>query len=451
VGTPIQISGKGVPYRAKSEELYMSKTPKYSWIILLFLVLSGMINQVDKIIIGLVSVPLMKELHLSPSQWGVVGSSFFWFFTFSSIILGGMADSRNTKKMLTWISLVWLIVQFATPFVSSLSLLLLTRMILGAGEGPAPALSTAIMGKWFPKHRYGIGFGAVLLGTTGGSAIASPLLISLIDNYGWRSAFIAMGILGLIVLVLWIIFGKENPQEIGLPSIHREVQESSSLSKVSWRQFIPHLLSKNFILTVLCGGCAYWLLSVQAVWFPAYFTKIQQFNGQTLKLAVSLPFLFAAFCQFGFALLSDRLYRKTGDIRKARINLAGLMMVLSALCIYLANTVNSTSMSIIFFTLAPGFAYVILSLAPAILMEFFSPQNIGKAQGTFIALASIASIIAPLVFGNLIQNAATEAIGYGFAFQASSLGMLIIGLLFWIGVRPAKQSHTMIEAEEKIS
>jgi MFS family permease len=429
----------------------MSKTPKYSWIILVFLVLSGMINQVDKIIIGLVSVPLMKELHLSPSQWGVVGSSFFWFFTFSSIILGGMADSKNTKKMLTWISFVWLIVQFATPFVSSLSLLLLTRMILGAGEGPAPALSTAIMGKWFPKHRHGIGFGAVLLGTTGGSAIASPLIISLIDQYGWRSAFIAMGILGLIVLVLWMIFGKESPKEIGLSAIHQKEQQSSSLSKVSWRQFLPHLLSKNFILTVLCGGCAYWLLSVQAVWFPAYFTKVQHFNGQTLKLAVSLPFLFAAFCQFGFALLSDRLYRKTGDIRKARINLAGLMMILSALCIYLANAASSTAISILFFTLAPGFAYVILSLAPAILMEFFSPQNIGKAQGTFIALASIASIIAPLVFGNLIQNAATEAIGFGFAFQTSSLGMLIIGLLFWIGVRPVKQSNSLIEAEVRVS
>ncbi|MEI2472167.1 MFS transporter, partial [Peribacillus frigoritolerans] len=334
----------------------MTSTPKYSWIILLFLVLSGMINQVDKIIIGLVSVPLMKELHLSPTQWGVVGSSFFWFFTFSSIILGGMADSKNTKKMLTWMSLIWMIVQFFTPFVSSLSMLLLTRMILGAGEGPAPALSTAIMGKWFPKHRHGIGFGAVLLGTTGGSAIASPLLISLIDHYGWRSAFIAMGILGLIVLVLWMIFGKESPQEIGCPSIQHKEQPSSSLSKVSWSQFLPHLISKNFILIVLCGGCAYWLLSVQAVWLPAYFTKIQHFNGQTLKLAVSLPFLFAAFFQLGFAILSDRLYRKTGDIRKARINLAGITMMLSALCLYLANAVNSSAMSILFFTLAPGFA-----------------------------------------------------------------------------------------------
>lgn len=429
----------------------MARTPKYSWVILLFLVLSGMINQVDKIIIGLASVPIMKELNISPAQWGIVGSSFFWFFTFSSIILGGMADSKNTKKMLTWMSLIWLTVQFATPFVSSLSLLVLTRMILGAGEGPAPALSTAIIGKWFPKHRYGIGFGAVLLGTTGGSAIASPILISLIDQYGWRSAFIAMGILGLIVLVLWQIFGKESPIDIGVPSFHQKEQQSSTLSKVSWREFLPHLLSKNFILTVLCGGCAYWLLSVQAVWFPAYFTKIQEFDGQTLKLAVSLPFLFAAICQVGIAILSDRLYRKTGDIRKARINLAGFMMMISALCIYLANASNVTSLSILFFTLAPGFAYVILSLAPAILMEFFSPQNIGKAQGTFIALASTTSIIAPLVFGYLIQYAATEALGFDYAFQVTSLGMFIIGLVFLIGVRPVKKDHSLIEADQQVS
>ncbi|MFJ8265351.1 MFS transporter [Peribacillus asahii] len=425
----------------------MTSTPRYSWIILLFLVLSGMVNQVDKIIIGLVSVPVMKELELSPSQWGVVGSSFFWAFTFSSLLLGGMADSKNKKKMLSWMSLIWLLIQFATPFVSSMSVLVLMRIILGAGEGPAPALSTAIMGKWFPKHRHGIGFGAVLLGTTGGSAIASPLLISLIEQYGWRSAFIAMGVIGLIVLVLWQIFGKESPQEIGYPSFHQENEQSSSLSKVSWREFLPHLISKNFILVVLCGGCAYWLLAVQAVWFPAYFTNIQQFNGQTLQLAVSLPFLFAAFCQIGFAIFSDWMYRKTGDIRKARINLAGFMMVLSAVCVYLGNAADSTAMAILFFSLAPGFAYVILSLAPAILMEFFSPQNIGKAQGTFIALASSTSIIAPLVFGYLIQHSATAAMGYGYAFQASAVGMLIIGILFWMGVRPAKPSDITIQSD----
>ncbi|MBN6188708.1 MFS transporter [Aneurinibacillus sp. BA2021] len=428
----------------------MPSTPKYSWIILLFLVLSGMINQVDKIIIGLVSVPLMKELDLRPSEWGVVGSSFFWFFVLSSIVLGGMADSKNTKNMLTWMSIVWLIVQFATPFVSSLSMLVFTRMILGAGEGPAPALSTAIIGKWFPKHRHGIGFGAVLLGTTGGSAIASPLLMSLIDQYGWRSAFVFMGILGLITLVLWVIFGKESPQEMGLPSFDQKEPNSFLLAKVSWREFVPYLLSKNFVFTVLCGGCAYWLLSVQAVWFPAYFSKIQQFDGQTLKLAVALPFLFAAFCQLGFSMLSDWLYRKTGNIRKARINLAGLMMVLSAVCLYLANVVGSSGLTILFFTLAPGFSYVILSLAPAILMDFFSPKNIGKAQGMFIALSSSTSIIAPLAFGYLIQYAATEAIGYEYAFRATSFVMFVIGLLFWCGVRPAKKNHTAIPSEEQV-
>ncbi len=408
-----------------------------------------MINQVDKIIIGLVSVPLMKELHLSPSQWGIVGSSFFWFFTFASFILGGMADTKNTKKMFTWISFVWLLVQFATPFVSSLSLLVMTRMVLGAGEGPAVAISTSIIGKWFPNHRHGIGFGAVLFGATIGPAIASPLLISLINGYGWRSAFIAMGLVGLIVAILWLIFGKESPKEIGLPAFEQEEKHSLIHSKVSWRQFLPYLFSKNFIFTVLCAGCAYWLLSVQAVWFPAYFTKVQHFDGKTLKLAVSLPFLFAALCQIGFALLSDRLYRKSGDIRKARINVAGITMVLSAICLYLANALSSSSISILFFILAPGFGIVILTLAPAMLMDFFSPKNIGKAQGTYVALSSSTSIIAPLVFGYLIQYAGTEAIGYGYGFQVTSLIMFVTGLLFWTIVRPAKQSQTTVKPEEQ--
>ncbi|QIZ10948.1 MFS transporter [Priestia megaterium] len=409
-----------------------------------------MVNQIDKIIIGLVSVPLMKELQLSPSQWGVIGSSFFWFFTLSSLIIGGMADSKNTKKMFTWVMFIWLVVQFTTPFVSSLSLLMFSRMILGAGEGPVNAISISIIGKWFPKHRHGIGFAAVLFGIAIGPAVASPLLISLISQYGWRSAFIAMGITGFIVLVLWMIFGKESPKEIGLPTIEQEDMNSFIPSKVSWSQFLPHLLSKNFIFTVLCAGCAYWLVTVQAVWFPAYFTNIKHFDGKILKMAVSLPFLFAAICQIVFALISDRIYRKTGDIRKARVNFAGISMVLSAICLYLGSVVNSSAISILFFTLAPGFAIVILSLAPAMLIEFFSTKNIGKAQGTYVALSSSTSIFAPVIFGNFIQNSGTEAIGYGYGFLVTSLVMFVSGLLFWAIVRPAKQTNTSIKAEEQV-
>ncbi|KQU19210.1 hypothetical protein ASG65_24795 [Bacillus sp. Leaf13] len=427
----------------------MSSTPKYSWIILLFVVFNAMINQIDKILIGLVSVPLMKELDLSASQWGLVGSSFYLFFTLTSILIGGMADSRNPKKLLFWMSIIWLTVQFSTPFISSFSLLILTRMILGAGEGPASPVVTTMLGKWFPKHRHGISYAAVLFGTMMGPAIAAPLLISMIDKYGWQSPFVTMGIVGLIWLGFWFFYGKASPQEIGLPSFDQV--EKHSFSKVSWRQFIPHLFSKNYILLVLAGGCAYWLVSVQSVWYPAYFSTVQQFSGQKLKLAVTLPFLFAAFSQFGFAMLSDWLYRKTGDIRKARVNLASFMMILSAICLYLGSVVSSSSISILCFTLAPGLGGVTLSLTPSILMDLFSPQNIGKAQGAYIALSNMGSMIAPLVFGYLIQYAATEALGYHYAFQASAFGMMIIGVLFWIGVRPAKPSHTTIKAEEDAS
>ncbi|KON88807.1 hypothetical protein AF332_19710 [Sporosarcina globispora] len=427
----------------------MSSTPKYSWIILLFAVLIAMINQIDKILIGLVSVPLMKELHLSASQWGLVGSSFYWFFSITSILLGGMADSKNPKKLFIWMSLIWLTVQFATPFVSSFSLLILTRIILGVGEGPASPVVTTMLGKWFPKHRHGISYAAVLFGTMMGPAIASPLLISLTDQYGWRSAFIAMGVVGLIWLGFWLFYGKACPQEIGLPSFDQVEKHSCTISKVSWRQFIPHLFSKNYILTVLAGGCAYWLVSVQSVWYPAYFSTVHQFSGQTLKLAVALPFLFAAFSQIGFAMLSDWLYQKTGDIRKARVTLASCMMVISAIYLYLGSVVSSNAISILCFTFAPGFGMVILSLAPSILMDLFSPQNIGKAQGAYIALSNTGSMIAPIVFGYFIQYAASETLGYHYAFQASAFGMIIIGVLFGIGVRPTKQIHSTIKTEEE--
>ena len=63
-----------------------------------------MINQVDKIIIGLVSVPLMKELHLSPSQWGVVEVPSFGSLPFPLSFLAAWPIPKIRKKCVLWMS-----------------------------------------------------------------------------------------------------------------------------------------------------------------------------------------------------------------------------------------------------------------------------------------------------------------------------------------------------------
>ena len=67
---------------------------------LVMLFVLGAINFADKAVLGLAAIPIIKELHLSPAQYGVVSGSLFWLFSLSSVLVTAWADVVGTKKIL---------------------------------------------------------------------------------------------------------------------------------------------------------------------------------------------------------------------------------------------------------------------------------------------------------------------------------------------------------------
>ena len=73
-------------------------------------------------------------------------------------------------------AIVWALVQFSTLFISSFTALLITRIILGAGEGPAYSLAMTAASKWLPKEKLGVGLTLVSVGGPLGVAISAPFI-----------------------------------------------------------------------------------------------------------------------------------------------------------------------------------------------------------------------------------------------------------------------------------
>src|SRR6266581_116690 len=111
---------------------------------------SSLSPSADKAVLGLAAIPIIKELHLSAVQYGVVSGSLFWLFSLSSVLVTAWADVVGTKKILALLATIWALAQFATVFVTSFLGLLLTRMVLGAGEGPSYGTSVTSASKWLP-------------------------------------------------------------------------------------------------------------------------------------------------------------------------------------------------------------------------------------------------------------------------------------------------------------
>jgi hypothetical protein len=105
---------------------------KGAWTIVVLLFFFMLINFADKVIIGLAGVPIMKDLALTPQEFGLVNSSFFFLFSLSAIATGFLVNHVQTRWVLLAMALVWALTQF--PMLGTAARTLTPPHRLGAGE-----------------------------------------------------------------------------------------------------------------------------------------------------------------------------------------------------------------------------------------------------------------------------------------------------------------------------
>src|ERR1700747_1664464 len=138
--------------RGGGDTAHPSETPREAWLIRALFFLFMLINCADRAVIGLAAVPIMRELQLSPRQFGLLGSSFFLLFSVSAIVTGFIVNRAQTRWALLTMGLVWALTQFPMLGTVGFATLVACRIALGAGEGPAYPVALHSAYKWFPNE-----------------------------------------------------------------------------------------------------------------------------------------------------------------------------------------------------------------------------------------------------------------------------------------------------------
>ena len=187
-----------------------SETPREAWLIVALLFMFMLINFADKAVIGIAAVPIMKELKLSPRQFGLIGSSFFLLFSVSAIVTGFIVNRVQTRWALLTMGLVWALTQFPMLGTVGFGTLVACRIALGAGEGPAYPVALHSAYKWFPNELRTLPTAIIAQGAGIGIMVALPLLNWIIVKYSWHWAFGVLGIAGLAWTAAWLMLGREG-------------------------------------------------------------------------------------------------------------------------------------------------------------------------------------------------------------------------------------------------
>src|SRR6201993_5318216 len=181
-----------------------------AWVVVTMLFLFMLINFADKAVIGIAAVPIMRELQLSPRQFGLLGSSFFLLFSVSAIVTGFIVNRVQTRWALLTMGLVWALTQFPMLGTVGFATLVACRIALGAGEGPAYPVALHSAYKWFPNELRTLPTAVIAQGAGIGIMVALPLLNWVIINYSWHWAFGVLGFAGLAWAAAWLVLGREG-------------------------------------------------------------------------------------------------------------------------------------------------------------------------------------------------------------------------------------------------
>ena len=393
-------------------------TPKGAWRIAFLLFLFMLMNFADKIVVGLAGVPIMTDLKLQPEQFGLLGSSFFFLFSISAVAVGFIANRVATRWVLLALALIWALAQFPMIGDVGFATLLICRVILGAGEGPAGAVAVHAIYKWFPDERRTLPTAILSQGSAFGIILAVPALNWLIVHYNWHYAFAALGVVGLFWCVVWLILGGEGPL---VPTSVATAQEVP----------VPYsrlLTSRTFIGCCVATFGAYWALSLGLTWFTPFLVQWLGLSQQDAGLISILPWIFGSVVVLLTGWISQVLMARGFSTRIARGVLGAAPLIVGGIITGLVPYAEGAKLQIALLVMGSGLCGSIYVVCAPMISEFTPVSQRGAVISIYGAIYTLAGILAPLVTGSLIQRASSIAEGYMTGFTINAVILIVSGL-----------------------
>lgn len=401
-------------------------TPKGAWRIAFLLLLYMLVNFADKIVVGLAGVPIKTELGLTQTEFGQLGSSFFLLFSISGIVIGFLVNTVATRWVLFALATVWALSQFPMVTTVSYTTLVICRIILGAGEGPAYSVAVHALYKWFPDEKRALPTAILAQGSALGVVFAVPALNWLIVNKNWHWAFGALGVVGLLWLAAWAIWGREGPL----------VDTRAADGSHARVPYLKLMTCSTFLGCIATSFGAYWALSLGLTWFTPFLVEGLGFEQKTAGFISILPWLLGALIVLLTGLVSQMLTTRGVGTRLSRGVLGSVPLIVGGLILLAMPAVDNPVARIALLVVATGLSGSIYVVCPPMLAEFTPASQRGAIIAIYGALYTISGLIAPTVTGKILDSAATPLDGYLTGFRVLAIILVASGTLGLLMLRP---------------
>lgn len=284
-------------------DLTRSRTPSSieRWYILILTCLIYSINIADRYVVSTVLEPIRLELKLTDKgvAW-LTGAPLAIFYVSFGILISWFADRSNRRNILAASLIVWSAFTALCGLSRTYWQFLLGRIGVGAGEAGGTPPSTAIVSDCFPADRRPMAMTVLALGAPIGAWLGANMAGAVAHAHGWRAAFLALGVPGLVVGIIVYLTVRE-PERGRLDAIVDEIKPSLLVSlRFLWRQ-------KAAFHVVMGGGlCALWGWGL-IYWTPTFLQRAYNLDvGQAGAVTGNIHLIGGSLATVGTAWLLSR-------------------------------------------------------------------------------------------------------------------------------------------------
>jgi ACS family hexuronate transporter-like MFS transporter len=294
----------------------------------------------------------------------------------------------------------WSIANILTGFVGSIRGLAAARFLLGAGESGLYVVAPKVVAQLFPASQRGLAVGIYSAGATVGATIAPPLLAWLTLNYGWRSAFVVGGALGLIWVFPWLLVYR--PAETAQPAapVPGPPPALEPVTTRWWDLFLtPEVL---LLLAIRALTDPVWQFIL--FWLPKYLTDVHGLSLAEVGRIGWVPYLAAdaggILGGFASGFLITRGFRVL-DARKWVMLVCGLAIPCGALLVTSTGNINTivVLMAVIAFA---EFTWMVTMTALAV--DVLPMQRFGRMFGVIAAGSGFGGMLFMQAVGRLVTS-----------------------------------------------
>ncbi|GGP15818.1 MFS transporter [Oceanobacillus neutriphilus] len=373
-----------------------------------------------------------------PFKIGMIMTTFLIAYGVASIIGPPLINFMGPRKAMVFGMVLWLVSLVLGVTAFTFTTIIISRIILGVGEGISYPQSAVYIKNWIPPQERGKANTTWVIGQSIALAVTTPIIAFIIAIGGWRESYVFLIIATMIPMYLFWFHTTDKPKD------HKKVNKQEleyieeGLAKEPIKEITKEDTFKDKFLS-FGGKFRYWLLVVWFMlmnftsfgvqtWLPTYLKEARGFSWAEMGFLASLPFIFIMF----FKMIAGWVTDKTS--RRAIVIILSGCMLLAAGLIFVAVTIPNNYVAAVLIAFGYAFSGMGNGVVFVLMQDIVPARTVGTATGVLTGLGLLFSSLSPMIMGYAISLGNYDT-GLYLLVASGVIGSVVIFILSFLKVK----------------